>query len=79
MIRLTDLPPTGLPVALPVRPAATAPRSIAGPPARWFGSEVEAPGARIGSRFDPALRGLSVAQHASRVLDCLFDASGERA
>jgi hypothetical protein len=55
-----------------VTPQPSAARSAhAASPASWFDSSSVSEGARISADLDPASRGLSVEQHAARVLQHL--------
>jgi len=74
MIRFNPFPLSGLPVSAPAAP----PRQAAGDGASWFRADTEAARPRISGDFDPMRRGLTVSQHASRVLDCLCDSGDDR-
>jgi hypothetical protein len=66
MIRASDLPNA----ALWARPATVPPRSGTDPrePSTWFAGAGIGSDARIGADLDTTARGLSVEQHASRIL-----------
>jgi hypothetical protein len=76
MINPLNLPPLGSPSApSPLAPTARSAASSAASPASWFDPDTVNGDTRISADLDPASRGLSVAQHAARVLQHLC---GER-
>ena len=70
MIRATDLMPLA---TAGLRPAPAAREAASGPlnPSSWFDGDAMAADTRIGIELGFAGRGLSVAQHAERVLSHL--------
>ncbi len=76
MIRVSDLLPLGAPRGLPSSPV----RGVdAGTPSTWFDDDAVGAGARIAADLCAASRGLSVAQHAERILGHLRGDPDERA
>jgi hypothetical protein len=74
MINPSNFPPLVLPAGLSLQPVA-APRAQSASPASWFDPAGVSADACISADLDPASRGLSVEQHAARVLQHLC---GER-
>jgi hypothetical protein len=78
MIRASDLTPLA---AAGLRPAPAARETAAGTlsPSSWFDGDAMGTGTRIGIELGFASRGLSVAQHAERVLAHLCADPADRA
>ena len=68
MIRISDLANAGI----WTRPVTGSPRSdTAQDPSSWFSADTISAALRLSGDLSPGARGLSVEQHAARVLDCL--------
>ena len=68
MIRVSDFMPPAAPAVSPLPSSLQGRAAQALNPSSWFDGDGFSADARIGVELAPACRGLSVAQHAERVL-----------